>query len=89
MTNENFSASLIAAGFTSEEFDSNNSWGFGGAIGLRFTRCDTVVKSARACCRQASLDTDFVTVTIRGRRVYDEVRAGKTLARALEIALTN
>jgi hypothetical protein len=89
MNNRDFSSSLQSAGFIREEFNSNTSWGFGGAVGLRFTRGDTVVKSARACCRNHTLNTDFVTVTVRDRQIYDEVRQGTTLARALEIALAN
>jgi hypothetical protein len=89
MNNHDFSISLESAGFIREHFNSNNPWGFGGAVGFRFTRGDTVVKSARASCRNPSYNTDFVTVTIRGRRVYDEVRKENTLTRALEIALAN
>jgi hypothetical protein len=89
MNNRDFSSSLQSAGFIREEFNSNTSWGFGGAVGLRFTRGDTVVKSARAYCRNPSYNTDFVSVALRGRRVYDEVRKDDTLARALEIALAN
>jgi len=89
MNNHDFSISLESAGFTREHFNSNTSWGFGGAVGFRFARGDTVVKSARAYCRNPRLNTDFVTVTIRGRRVYDEVQKESTLTRALEIALAN
>jgi len=89
MNNHDFSSSLQSAGFLLEHFNSNNPWGFGGADGFRFTRGDTVVKSARAYCRNPLLNTDFVTVTIRGCRVYDKVRKESTLARALEIALAN
>lgn len=64
---------LRAAGFTQEWFNSNNGWGFGGAIGDRYTSPDgtVVVKIATAYQRHLK-PMDFVTVTVDGRRVYDE-----------------
>lgn len=76
MTAQSFGKSLIAAGFTAEEFNSNNSWGFGGAVGTRYTMGTTVIKIATASCRHAD-STQFITVTRAGRRVYDELQSAK------------
>jgi hypothetical protein len=89
VNNHDFSSSLQSAGFIREEFNSNNPQGYGGAVGLRFTRGDTVVTSARACCRVARYDADFVSVALRGHRVYGQRRSASSLGAALELALAN
>jgi hypothetical protein len=76
---------LLAAGFTEDSFNSNNQWGFGGAVGRRFTRDDVVVKVATAHSRHL-LPTKFVTVTVAGRRLYDALQSSDH-SRALALAV--
>jgi hypothetical protein len=75
MTNTDLARKLTAAGFTHDGFNSNNAWGFGGAIGDRYTspNGNVVVKIATAYCRHLP-PQGFITVTVAGRRVYDEPR---------------
>lgn len=79
---------LVAAGFVEARFNSNNPWGFGGAVGVRFDRGNVTVKIAEAFVRHQRESTAFVTVTINGRRVWDEEpnRAAYTKARDLALA---
>jgi hypothetical protein len=73
MTYSILTRDLVAAGFVQAYFNSNNAWGFGGAVGFRFDRGNVTVKIAEAYVRHQRKPTAFVTVTINGRRVWDEV----------------
>lgn len=44
MTKKEFINKLIAAGFTETTFNSCNNWGFGGGVGSRFTKGETLVR---------------------------------------------
>lgn len=78
---------LIAAGFTEVDFNSNNAWGFGGAVGRRYDRGNATVKIARAYVRHQRKSTDFITVTIGGRRVLDVVPSRTAYTQARDLAL--
>lgn len=69
-----------------EEFDSNNSWGFGGARGRRWEKDGVVVKQGVAITRHTD-PTKFVTVTVDGKRVFDDVQSKDNIAEAHRIAL--
>ena len=78
---------LVAAGFVQAHFNSNNAWDFGGAVGLRFDRGNVTVKIAKAYARHQRKPTDFVTVTVNGRRVWDEVPSRFAYTKARDLAL--
>jgi hypothetical protein len=78
---------LIAAGFTEVDFNSNNAWGFGGAVGRRYDRGNVTVKIAEAYVRHQRKPTDFVTVTINGRRVWNEIPSRFAYTKARDLAL--
>jgi len=89
LSNLELSSALEGAGFSRDTFNSNNGWGFGGAVGDRFTSPDSrvVVKIATAYFRHLP-SAGFVTVTVEGRRLYDEARtASADHSRALALAL--
>ena len=67
----------------SEEFNSNNSWGFGGAAGTKYHIGNLVVKVAVATQRHTG-NFPFITITdVDGRRIFDEEQNSKTFAIAL------
>lgn len=73
-------------GVKSEAFNSNNAWGFGGAYGDRFTikrgdDFELVVKVAVACYRHLPCH-NFITVTLNGRRLFDQGQSSKAFAKA-------
>lgn len=88
MTSNDFFKTLVGAGFSWLPFNSNNAWGFGGGHGDRFERGPVVVKTFVASFRHLP-STHVVTVTVAGRRVFDELQGAKAFARAAEIALAS
>jgi hypothetical protein len=66
-----FLALLKAQGFTKVSFNSNNAWGFGGAIGDMYAKDGIVVKIAHACTRHLAFDTRFISIHVHGKRVLD------------------
>jgi hypothetical protein len=83
----NLARDLVAAGFVQAYFNSNNAWGFGGAVGFRFDRNNVTVKIAEAYVRHQRKPTAFVAVTINGRRVWDEVPSRFAYTKARDLAL--
>lgn len=57
------------------KFNSNNSWGFGGAIGKRFkfthNNKEYCITEATACYRHID-SHKFITMTVDGTRIIDE-----------------
>ena len=80
----NLKDDLRSAGFHEDYFNSNNSWGFGGASGEKFTRDGVVVKIATAYSRHIR-PVDFITVTVDGRRIFDEVDTSKNAQHAFRL----
>lgn len=83
----NLARDLVAAGFVQTHFNSNNAWGFGGAVGRRFDRNNVTVKIAQAYVRHQRRPSDFVTVTVNGRRVWDEAPSPTAYTTARDLAL--
>jgi len=68
-----------------EHFNSNNDWGFGGAIGEKYNINGNIVKVAKACYRHLPA-TDFITITnSKGMRIFDELQTTKSIKEAIEI----
>ena len=66
--------SLYGIECNSEKFHTNNSWGFGGAVGISYkfpTRPDVEVRIGKACYRHMN-STKFIAIYKDGKRVFDE-----------------
>lgn len=86
MSKSELESALVKAGFTAETFNSNNAWGFGGGIGNRYERGNVVVKIFTAHSRHID-PVKAITVTISGKRVFDEVQSTKAFESAARRAL--
>lgn len=84
MNLENLRRLLTTAFGQPQAFNSNNSWGFGGGIGERWAKGDTVVKIFTAHYRHLK-PSKAITVTVAGRRIMDEIQSPKSFEQAAEI----
>jgi len=73
---KNVQGFLKENGFSDEEFNTNNAWGFGGAAGTRFVKGDIEVRVGKAYYRHLP-PSSFAAVYVDGERVFDgsETRA--------------
>ena len=51
--NKQIETALLELGFKKENFNTTNAWGFGGGIGVIFTKDNNWIKFGRACYRHA------------------------------------
>jgi hypothetical protein len=58
---------LLHLGATVEEFNSNNGWGFGGAVGKRYRLKNNMVVTIATACFRHTGTTPFVRVDIDGK----------------------
>lgn len=64
---------LLKRAVSVEEFNTNNSWGFGGAIGKEWVfSSGWKVRSGRACYRHTGTTPFTAVYNPEGKRVYDE-----------------
>ena len=61
---------LIANGFTQTDYNTANSWGFGGSVGTQYTRGDIRVLKAIAHYRHLP-SAKFITLSKGGNRLLD------------------
>lgn len=83
MTKQVFISALLSRGFTHSEYNTNNAWGFGGGIGDRYVRGDTVVKIGTAYSRHLA-PSRYMTVTVAGRRVLNAIPSSRVFDQALK-----
>lgn len=86
MTSSSFREKLIAKFGAPEPFNSNNAWGFGGGIGDRWSDTVTVVKVFTAYTRHGN-PVKALTITVSGRRVFDEVQGSRMFDLAARMLL--
>ena len=67
---------LTDNGFTAEQFNSNNGWGFGGAAGTHYTKGDIVVTIATVHYRHTKSDK-FIAIRENGKTLLDLLGHGK------------
>jgi hypothetical protein len=62
-----------------EDFNTNNAWGFGGGIGVRYTMCEgkVIVRTGRAYYRHAP-STPFTVVYVDNKRFIDVAQSLNT-----------
>lgn len=84
MNKKDFTQYLLDNKFTVEkDVNTNNPWGFGGAIMDVFTKGGIVVKLGRASFRHAP-SVNFITITVCDKRIYDEELNPRRLDNAKE-----
>lgn len=58
---------LLHLGATVVEFNSNNGWGFGGAVGKRYTLKNNIVVTIGEACFRHTGTTKFIRVDYDGK----------------------
>jgi hypothetical protein len=94
MNKKDLTQSLLDAGFTANEYDSTNAWGYAGSKGVKYVKENAEVLVANAYTRGGkAFDTSFVTVTFKGPspvkkvagRVHDDLQDKKSFERVARI----
>ena len=84
-----FTETLLANGFTERDYNSCNAWGEG-SEGVQYVHPVVSILVAKAYCRAAHFNTDFVTTTFSVKhngklgRVGDSVQSPKLFAGLLK-----
>lgn len=70
---------------TAKDFNTNNSWGFCGGIGIDYTFNDKLsAKIGRAFYRHLP-SQNYITITLDGKRIFDKYDNSKNRLEAKEI----